>query len=448
MIFPNAKYVFRIRLHVPWLVPKRAGAASAVDTLSKPALRIALLALAAAFIAGTARAENSVPAGLEAALRLTISRHPAVAGKRAEVRSKDYAIGTARAAMLPSISVQASSQDNHTHPVTLQASQPIWAFGRISSGIAYAKADKAADEADLLRVERQLVEQTATAYANVLGARTRLAIAADDVTRLEGLYERIRRRRNRQMASDADVSLALARLNQSRAQRANDQSSLAIAIDALKALTQAPVAADRPVPKSVTRLPDDKALMALAETESADIRLKSKKVAVAVADVDKTSSASMPTVSLQVQRYYNQPYYGDKVHYGIVLHASLDSLGFATVEQTGSAAALQQAAVEDLNSTRNDLENTVKSLLRNRDLQQTLLENQGQSVKELTSLMVSYERQYEAGYKSWLDLLNIQRELTTQRLQLAQAENSWLVYTLKLAVLSGRLDTLAGIQQE
>ena len=63
---------------------------------------------------------------------------------------------------------------------------------------------------------------------------------------------------------------------------------------------------------------------------------------------------------------------------------------------------------------------------------------------ELSEILDSYQRQYEAGQKAWLEVLNIQRELNEQQQQLAQAKNDWLIYTLKLLAMTGSLDTLAG----
>ena len=64
-------------------------------------------------------------------------------------------------------------------------------------------------------------------------------------------------------------------------------------------------------------------------------------------------------------------------------------------------------------------------------------------VSEQKELFASYQRQYDAGSKTWLDLLNMQRELNEQHLQKAQADNEWLIASLKLAALTGRLDQVA-----
>ncbi len=412
-----------------------------------PGLFLALLTACGGASAGEEAA--LVPSGgLEAALRSTIGLHPAIAGKRAELMAKDYAIHTARAQMLPSLSAQASAQDNNTQPATLQGTQPVWTFGRISSAIGYAEADKAANAADLLRMQRQYIDQTAVAYGSVLAARANLAIAEDDVASLEKLHQRIRRREDGQLASKADVALALARLNQSRTRRAGYASGLAVALLGLKSLTQVPVPADVPVPSGVTELPDDQELAALAESQSADIGLKAKQVELGTADVNRERLAGMPTLALQAGQNYGQPGNGNSTYFGVVLQGNLEGMGFAALNRARAASALQQAALENLNSARNDLNTAVQTLQANRALQRSLLDSQGNSVSELTSLLGSYQRQFEAGGKSWLDLLNIQRELTDQQLQLALAESNWLTYTLKLAAIAGRLDALSGINDK
>ena len=393
-----------------------------------------------AMIAGTAIAE---PAGLETALQAALSQHPAVAGKRAEVAAKGYAGETARAQRYPSISAQATANDNSTHPVTLRARQPLWAFGRIDAGIAYADADKVTEEADLVRVQRQFIDQTAVAYAKVLGAKARESVAKENVTSLEALFEQIQRREQGQLASLADVRLAQARLIQARAQLDRYRGELDVARNDLLAFTQSRVAADREVTPSLTQLPASTELENQAMTQSADVQWKRRRVELARADAEREKAAPMPTLYLQGDKYFNQPAYANDAIVGLTLEASVDGLGFAARGRSQAADARLLAAQEDLKTTRTELERTVRSLSTSRQVQQGLIDTQGQSVAELKELLASYQRQYEGGSKSWLDLLNMQRELTEQRLQETQAHNDWLIYSLKLAALTGRLDAIA-----
>ena len=90
----------------------------------------------------------------------------------------------------------------------------------------------------------------------------------------------------------------------------------------------------------------------------------------------------------------------------------------------------------------------MRRLQRNRELQAELIQVQGDSLTELEAVLGSYQRQYAAGTKSWLDVLNIQRELSEQQLQLVQAQSDWVIYSLQLAALTGGLDALVSLNTE
>lgn len=402
----------------------------------------------------SARAEKE--AGLAAALQATLTRHPSLGGKRAEVEAKAYAGDSARALRYPSLSAQLASQRSSNYvtntastanTTVLRARQPIWAFGRIDNAIAYADADLSAEKADQLRVQRQFMDQTAAAYVRVLGSRKRLRVAEENVTDLDVLYLRIQRRARGQLASVADVRLASARLVQARAQLERFEGELTIAESELLALTQIPVVVED-IPESLTLLPVSAELERMAQEQSADVRMKIQRLAVAAADVGREKTASMPTVYLQADRYLNQPGYGNDQRVGVAMDASLDGMGFSAYGRSKAAGSRWQAASEDLSATRNEVGRLVRSLVANRQMQRRLVDSQNEGLTELAEIRASYQRQYEAGFKSWLEVLNVQRELTDQQLQQVQAENDWLMNTLKLAALTGWLDPMSDIKKE
>jgi adhesin transport system outer membrane protein len=384
--------------------------------------------------------------GLAAALQATLSQHPAVRGKEAEVQAKGFAGDSARAQRLPSISGQVGQQQNDSQPTSfVRARQPLWAFGRIDSNIAYADADKVLEEADLLRVKRQLLEQTALAYAKVQGAQQRLLIARDNVQSLDNLHQRVQRRADGMLAAEVDVRLSQARLIQARAYQSRFASEVEVAKDELLSLTQTPVAVDTSVPQAAQQLPVEATLVAKAQEQSAEALIKTQQIALAEAAVAREKTASMPTLYLQNEYYISQPEFfnGSRNQVGLVLEGNIEGLGFATLGRSRSAESRLQAANDDLQSTRNDISRTVNSLISNRQLQAQLIDDQALSVKALADILASYQRQYEAGQKAWMDVLNIQREYSDQLQQQAQAHNEWLSYSLKLAAMTGNLDPVA-----
>ena len=171
--------------------------------------------------------------GLRDALQATLRNHPAVAGQEAEVDANRHAADAVRSQRYPTLIAQAqqygddarsSDGEDLSQPYVLRVRQPIWAFGRIDSSIAVANAQVSTERADLLRVRRQLLEETAVAYAAVRGSQQHIDIARQNVTELEELFEQIQRRVDGQLASSADARLAAARLAEARVQlRARDQ---------------------------------------------------------------------------------------------------------------------------------------------------------------------------------------------------------------------------------
>jgi adhesin transport system outer membrane protein len=105
------------------------------------------------------------------------------------------------------------------------------------------------------------------------------------------------------------------------------------------------------------------------------------------------------------------------------------------------------AANQDLAAARIEFSREVQRLYLTRALQARLIELKTRSLDDLESLLASYKRQYETGSKSWLDLMNMQRELFSERRDLLQTQIDWQMYSLQLLAKIGGLDPLAGIDE-
>ena len=420
--------------------------------VGRPGLLIVLTLVCLLPCGAQAQTQAQQVVGLEAALRSALRLHPVVSGKQAQVDAKDFGSEAARSLRYPTLTAQAQhygsapragngSSDSST-PVTLRARQPLWAFGRIDSQIGYADADTETERADLRRLQRQLMENTALAYATVLSGRQRLQLAAEHSQALQRLHQQIQRREQGQLASRADVSLAATRLAQARARQQRFEGELEIALSDLLALTLEPVAAEQPVAPRFTTLPEIDVVLEMALAHSAELGHKQQLVELARAAVDQARTSALPTVYLQAERLHGQSGGRNDSRVSVVLEASLDGMGFTARSQTQAAQAQLNAAQQDLLSASNDVSRSVRRLSSSRQMQETLITTQATSLLDLAALLESYKRQYEAGTKSWLDVLNTQREMNEQQLQQVQAEADWLAQSLQLTALIGGFDML------
>lgn len=394
--------------------------------------------------------------GLQAALRATVQLNPQVAGKQAAVQAREHSADAARSQRYPTLTAMAQqySGDNRdrttgedlSNPASLRARQPLWAFGRIDTSIAAADADVAVERVDLLRVYRQLLEQTAVAYANVLGSRQRLQVMAANLIAHQELHAQILRREQGQLASAADVRLAATRLAQAEARVERYRGELEVAQSDLQALTQIELPAETPVAEGLVEVGDN--VLERALSNSAEVRVRRESIERAQAGVNQARTASMPTLYLQAEQDYDQPSYRDDTRISVVFEGSLDGMGLATRGRTRAALAQENAAQAELAHSINEVERTVRRLQRNRQLQDDLIRVQQESLAELEGVLASYQRQYAAGTKSWLDVLNIQRELSEQQLALVQAQSERTIYSLQLAALTGGLDALVALNAQ
>lgn len=381
----------------------------------------------------------------ETALELALTYHPAIAGKREELNATLFVIQRAKSLSYPSLSAQAQygiGRNDNSSPVNIRIKQPVWTFGRIKSEIRFAEAQTALERVDLFRVKRNLVEQTAIAYANVLGIKRKLEVSRQSLASYHKFLNQIKRRAEGKLASRSDVKLANNRLAQAESRHKFLASELDIAMNDLQSLTQRPVGTFSEIPNKRLDLPSENEILTLAQKNSVEIKLQLQEVSVSKANVDQIRTSSMPTLYLQVDQDINQPGYGDDTRAGVVFEGNFEGLGFIRSNNIQNAQAQFRAATKALLNIKNDIKTLSLQLMRQRQVQQSLSESLNDSVTELQALLNSFQRQYELGTKSWLDVMNMQRELTENELQYAQAQHDYIYYSLQLKVLTGGFDDL------
>lgn len=393
-------------------------------------------------------AEPVPSSGISSALQATLKNHPAIKGKLAEVETKGYVADNARSRRYPNLNVQASVLEDDTKPGTVQLQQPLWAFGKIDIPIEVADADILAEQSSLLQLQRTLIEETAVTYATAEGTHERERISNNNIEELKLLYEHVQRRQVGQLASNVDVLLATSRLIQARTQHQKIKGELLVTLSELQALTQATVNTETPVDRTLAQLPDLQAVETSALENNAEVRYKQKLIELARLEVKRERVSDSPTLFFNVERdiFDAAETSDDELRVAFVLEGSVQGLGFSGTSRVNQAASRLVVARQGLKVTENDVKQRVHSLMTNRKVQASLSQYQEDSVSALSDTLDSYKRQYESGRKSWLEVLNIQRELTEQRIQLSQTENDWLVTSLRLAALTGRLDPTSGIE--
>ena len=387
--------------------------------------------------------------GLPTALGLAISKHPSVTSKLAELKSLGYDINAAEAGRYPSLTVQGQTMSNEQTQVIARLQQPLWAGGRIDGSINLAEMKLRSAQAALLQIRRQLMEDTAAAYAELLGGRKRFSAAELNVKEHEKLLALISRRQVGSFASDADVRLARSRLVEAQTQMEQMRGVVDKALSDLLALTQEPLAGFSAVADELLLLPDPAVILKEAETVAPTVQQRMIDVELARIQVDLREADMMPTLNAVVERdIYQVNKYGalpSDTRIGVAVSGTVEGIGFAGFRRIKSATALIEAAKRDVEAAKNDVRHRTSGFISDRRMYAKVTEGDNLLVTATLETLDSFMRQYDAGRKSWVDVLNAQKELSDARQSMEQAKSSLMELSLRLGAVTGRLDRYAGL---
>lgn len=387
--------------------------------------------------------------GLSAAIQATMRYHPAIKGKQAELDASNSLVSSAKAGRYPDLSGQAQTLNNGENTGTLRLRQPLWAFGRIDSAIDQAQAQTVVEHQQFLKVKRELIEDVAVAYAQVRGLTVRVHISENNVQAHERLRQQIEARQQGQLASVADVRLATSRLLRAQGDYQRLMGERETALTQLQRLTQIEVSTELRLLDEQLILPPDIQVQRLAMANNVDVLVKQAQAKVAHWNIKNTQLADAPTLYFQIdQEILDSPHGRDRTQASLVFEARTEGIGFTSRGRSKSARSRYQAAKFDVDSAKNDVRRKLDILLLSRSLQRRLRVSQTSAVAAVEDTLASFIRQYQSGRKSWLDVLNTQREVTQMKQQLALINHEWNTSTLRIAVLIGGFDHLAGVNLE
>lgn len=419
-------------------------------SICRTKLKMSLLTqtvLIAVLTVGTAWAAEED--GLQVALKLSTSRYPSVQAKLAELKSLGFEINAAEAGRYPSLSLQAQAMADNQTQVVAKIQQPIWTGGRITGGIDLSEKKLDVGRVSLLQVRRQLMEDTAATYANLIGARQRLGAAEINVVEHEKLFGLISRRQVGSIASEADVRLARSRLTQAETQREQLKGAVDKSLSDLSSLTLTPLEGKQPVEEYLLQLPAAEVIIASAENNSPLVQQRLMEVEIARIEASLREADMMPVLSATLEsdviRTGKYDYLPKETKVGLTLSGNVEGVGFAGYGRVRAATAMIEAAKGAVETVRSEAIRRAKALVTERSTYKRVLISNDQLVESSQQTLASFMRQYDVGRKSWVDVLNAQKELADARQSMELTKSSIVEISLRLAVMIGQMDKYAGL---
>lgn len=381
-------------------------------------------------------AEVSVP--LMEAVRIAAARHPGALAAQAQFRAATSDVSGAWWQRFPSVSTQLAygnlNQQERAHGAspTVVVDLPLWAGGKLDATQNRARAQQWVAYMALNQTLVDLAINVSQAYFEVLRQTRRVALLSESVTAHEQLVETMARRVRQEISPAADLELARSRVAQIRqeadaadAQRKSAQRALAeLTGDESGFVAVSPV-----LPTAVKH--DWSQAEADALGYDPGLRRQSALADVAKAEEDLTRSGILPQVSAQYS--YNE-LYGSRV--GVVLKMQ-SAGGLSQISATSSAKMRVQGAIEQIGGLRRQVRQQINADIIENTAAQARLLNGGIASVSAARVKDSYMRQFIAGRRSWLDVMNSLREAVSARLGEVDAAVSASASAVKIAIRSG-----------
>ena len=390
--------------------------------------------------------QASAAQDLKALLRNALERYPSIAARRQEFAAAQGALEGAKWQRYPSLSVSgAALGSNGAAPSTVSVQQILWSGGRIDGSIAAADSRMTAAAAGTLVEEQIVLERTVAAYVELQRQQARLVASEENVRRHTELYGLIARRVGQEVSSAADSALATARLAQARAERQQISAAIGNARAALQSLSgeavRTVVALDAPILGFASV---QEALVA-AENFSPEIARQRSLAAAATSDIDVRKGQLMPTLAARVEHLRN-PIVGvnSSTDRALLAFEFQPGAGLSAFSAVREAEARRLAAMSAVEGSRLDLEQKLNAAWI--DAQSSATQREPLRILARTNVAIvdSFLRQYRVGRKSWLDVLNAQREAVQALYALADVDSQALSGALRVRLVTGALssDTL------
>ncbi len=377
------------------------------------------------------------PAQLDLLMARAAQHYPSVLAAKAESRAAQEGIDAAKWQRYPTLSWQTEGNDDTGKPTSsLRLQQPLWTAGKITAQIDQATYNSAAAQAHTQDVQAQIALRVLEAWQNSLSAGGKIRVFDQTLallSRFEGLMQR---RVAAQVSPAIDLEQVQARLLQSRADVKSLQAAQRIAAARLQQLMGAPVAevAGTAVPSDLDQLdvlssaaaqqhtqalvptPQDQKA---AAAQNPSVRQAEQEARAARAQLDVVKAEAWPQLYARWQKSYGSDN-PDPAHVFVGLQYTLGS-GLSSRTQAKAAAyraesldmARESAQSQVIESLQTDWEDISNARERSPLLQA--------SIQTAQAVLDSYERQFVAGRRGWLDVLNAAREL--HQAQLSAVEN-------------------------
>lgn len=383
------------------------------------------------------------------AVQLILQRHPDIAQDIANIAAQNANIDAAKAGYYPQISggmssANLSQKTDKGQLFSLSASQMVYDFGKVKSGVDLQKTKLTAKQAETLKSIDDIAYDAAKAVVNLKRYQEICRIAQQQVQGISRISEIAQLRAKAGISSQADPVQAQSYVQSAESNYFSQLSNLKQYQQKLRTLMGSDVEMtqwDIPV-----NLVNDSGIYGEPNyNQIPSVMLAQAELEIAKAQKQQVALSVYPTLKLKGE--VNQAVGGlnpnnDKQngrYSSVVLQVDSNFFqGGAVSAQKRAAAYAEQAAQEKISSSYRDVleqQRMLQEEIETKQQQISILAN-----KQKTSIRTRelYQEQYKLGTRTVVDLLNAEQAIHTANMEIENARYDIYASLVQYIALTGR----------
>ncbi len=403
------------------------------------------------FMASSGTAFANADIYMNTLINQAIQSHPLVGSARAEQQATTESIRAAKLNMLPAPTLSTGYDPEDGMVSQLQIRQSLWTGGKLTANVNQAIFDDKAATEYVYEQQNQVAKTTIEAWQSYITAVSKQSVYYDNLQLLAEFESMMQRRVDQGVSARIELDLVTNRIlqEQNAYQGAVEQQRIAIA--RLEQIAGRRItAAELPTPnlsEIVNRAKGssqafEKMAFDQASFYNPTVVKEYYRVEAAKQGVKSIQSSRYPTLYAQYayDYYYDDKNNGNDNGSGFSVGLSYDpGAGLSNLALAKASESRVNSLVQSKEASRRLVLETIQTQYQQfasaQDQERSLIA----AVAGAQIVVSSYRRQFIAGRKSWLEVLNAVREHSQYEIQLVESRTAIIATYYKLQVDFGMM---------
>mgnify|MGYP000629684762 CR=1 FL=1 len=374
---------------------------------------------------------------LDETLDKVIENHPQILSKRLELDAAEKNVKAAMWQLAPGISITNSHNQYDQRLIITRIQQPLFMGGKTWFGIQESMAKREVANADLEGTENDLKIKASDAYLEVIRLKRKEEVAKKNTAEHWRLLELIKRKTDAGINPLSEALTAEMRYQSAISEHVQLKSQLATALSQLEQLLGDTVGNSNNLlpPKEIPfKLSLEETIQAATDF-SPQLKSQKFKSEQAEARLGIDRSALLPQVHLRQDRYSGGTPYPNTITY-IAVEYQIGG-GASSLYTFSASNSQQKSALSQVESTQKDVVNAVTKDWNQFSMTKDQAKIISKQLAASENVMASFLRQFSIGKRTWIDVLNTQKELSQTHYTLVDTEISLQQSKNRLLIQTG-----------